>query len=89
MKLETGIEIPEILDARRKYPFHEMEIGASFYVEGGTSAKNSVYNCVTRYNKRHPEKLFVRKNYPDGVRVWRVDPDNPDLNEGAEPTPAS
>jgi hypothetical protein len=69
MKVEKGIPAPlmrEVID----YPYENMEVGDSFFVEGGT------LNRMCYQNRRWGKKLggrFTVKKVEGGVRVWRVE----------------
>lgn len=59
--------------ARRGYPWEELAVGESFFMEGGNKASNS---SVTRANKLLAPRVFDSRRWTergvDGVRVWRV-----------------
>ena len=65
-KIEKNIPLFPPRASRRKYPFHEMEIGDSVFLAdrkpsnlGGSTA------CLA-------PKKFAFRNVEGGVRVWRV-----------------
>ena len=62
------VPLPE-LRSRNKYPYEEMEVEDSFYVEG-VSAQN-IFNCNYKRNKVG-DKQFIARKEGDGVRVWRT-----------------
>ena len=68
MKVEKGIPAPaprEVVE----YPYDDMEVGDSFFVEGGTLNKLCYQN--RKAGIRLDAKFTVRK-VEGGVRVWRL-----------------
>lgn len=68
MKVEKGIPAP-VLREVVKYPYEDMEVGDSFYVEGGT------LNKLCYQNRKAGIALgwkFTVRKVEGGVRVWRV-----------------
>lgn len=66
VELEKGVPLPV---ARQKYPYKEMEVGDSFFVNGG-----GIQN-VCNQNYRMGKKLgmsFIARKENGGVRVWRT-----------------
>ena len=64
--LDKDVPLPE---ARKRYPYREMEVGDSFFVEGG-----GIQN-ICNQNYRTGKKLgksFIARKEEGGVRVWRV-----------------
>ena len=64
--LDKDVPLPE---ARKRYPYKEMEIGDSFFVEGG-----GIQN-ICNQNYRTGKKLgrsFIARKEEGGVRVWRT-----------------
>lgn len=64
--LDKDVPLPE---ARKRYPYREMEVGDSFFVEGG-----GIQN-ICNQNYRTGKKLgksFIARKEDNGVRVWRV-----------------
>jgi len=53
----------------KKYPYREMEIGDSFYVEG--VSLQVICNSNWRYGKKLGMKFIASKD-KEGVRVWRA-----------------
>lgn len=69
--IEKGVPIPPSSGGGRKpkYPWREMKVGDSFFVEGEPiKLRNSLYPLATRHNI----KLTIRTE-GNGVRVWRVE----------------
>ena len=69
-KVESGIDIPQ--DKRgyrsRKYPFYELGVGDSFFVEG---VKNAVSVSTVYANRLLRPKHFITRSVEGGIRVWR------------------
>lgn len=54
---------------KNKYPFNDMNVDDSFFVEGGKYA--SLYSCAKNY-AGEGTKQFTIVTEDNGVRVWRV-----------------
>jgi len=69
IEIEKGIPAPAKETIRRKYPFHMMEIGDSFFVPGRerTQMCSSIANA-----KKTTGFLFTSHSVNGGVRVWRI-----------------
>ena len=64
--LDRNIPLP---NPRQKYPYREMNIGDSFFVEGA-----SLQN-ICNQNYRNGKTLnmsFIARSEDNGIRVWRV-----------------
>ena len=79
IKIEKDIPIPDVI-SRYKYPFEEMEIGESFFVELGThqnyiSLRESI-KLSARYNSRNNGRSYhvsiIESGEKLGVRCWRI-----------------
>ena len=79
--IETDIPVPPVEGVsgpKRRYPFGALEVGHSFFVpcpEGMApgSVQNRVNAASAHYRKVHARRSrFVTRQYPDGVRCWRV-----------------
>ncbi len=68
VQIETGVPIP--VGVRRSYPYREMSVGDSFWVEG--ISLQVVMNTNYRWGKRLGRKFIARADGP-GIRVWRID----------------
>lgn len=65
IKIEKGIPIRLYY----RYPFGDMEVGDSFFVE---NIKTSyLANAAHHYGRRHNKKFACRKE-GTGSRVWRI-----------------
>jgi hypothetical protein len=68
VNLEISRDVPVPPDKRR-YPYRVMEVGDSFFVEGGK------LQVVCNNNYRTGKKLerkFIARREEGGVRVWRT-----------------
>ena len=71
--IEKNIPITASNNGRsNKYPFHDMEVGDSFFTTLGHKARAGAY----QYGKIHSMKFVSRqetsKEGEVGVRIWRV-----------------
>ena len=64
VKIDKGIEIP-VKHTKSQYPWHEMEVGDSFFIEKRTLSMGST-------NRRFAPLEFVMRGVDGGFRVWRV-----------------
>lgn len=55
---------------RSKYPWSELDVGQSFFVEGG--ALRSMGSTASHAGRRSAKKFLVRAA-EGGVRVWRLE----------------
>jgi hypothetical protein len=69
VSVEINKDVPLPVDKRR-YPYGVMEIGDSFFVDGGKLQLvcNNNYRSGKRLNRK-----FIARREQEGVRVWRVD----------------
>ena len=68
INLEISKDVPLPVDKRR-YPYKVMEVGDSFFVDGGK------LQVVCNNNYRTGKKLerkFIARCEEGGVRVWRI-----------------
>jgi len=75
--IDKNISIP-VSHNHKKYPFDEMEIGDSFYVEANGSQLNSVQtklkSAASHWMVRNRKSyLFVTRRQGDGIRIWRTE----------------
>ena len=77
IEIEKGIKISDVLNngrgvgAKSKYPFKDMKIGDSFFVECDkpkTKKLSSILGCAGRCK---PMKFTVRQ-VENGIRTWRI-----------------
>ena len=75
MEIEKNIPIPAT-DGRggRKYPWAEMDIGDSFFVDECSKQKKAIIGTAAiswvKYHKN--DKKFTVRDYEGGIRVWRI-----------------
>ena len=72
-KIEDGIPIAGAAGAggsNKKYPFKEMKVGQSFFVDVENAQK--VQGAAHQFAKKHPEYKFLTRREGEGRRVWRV-----------------
>ena len=65
--IDDAVPMPSARVVRR-YPYEDMEVGQSFYVDG--VQMQVVLNSNWRAGKKLGRKFIARKE-GDGVRVWR------------------
>jgi hypothetical protein len=69
VNLEISRDVP-LPPHKRRYPYRVMEVGDSFFVEGGK------LQVVCNNNYRTGKKLdrkFIARREQEGVRVWRTE----------------
>ena len=66
VEIEDGIEIPASKGGAKKYPFDELGVGQSFVI----SAKGG--STVQTARKKWPNRGFITRTVPEGIRVWRI-----------------
>mgnify|MGYP003144867046 FL=1 len=78
--IDIGIPLPEDRRANVKYPFGNMEVGDSFFVQvaAGDRLKNRLSQASRTFGKRQdPERKYILRtrleNEISGVRVWRTE----------------
>lgn len=70
-KIEKGVEAPAGTK-RRKYPFQDMDIGDSFFIEDASPRHNhQIYAAASYAGSRHG-KTFTVRTVEGGYRVWRL-----------------
>lgn len=76
LQVEKNIPVPQHLYdplfARRKYPFHILEVGDSFRIN--TARKSAVSTAVNTANRKaeNNERFAFDVDKTDGFRVWRI-----------------
>lgn len=68
IEITKKVPLPEVRE-RNTYPYDQMEVEDSFYVEG--VSVQSIFNSNYKRNKLG-EKKFIARKEGDGVRVWRA-----------------
>lgn len=74
MYIEKNIEAPTPKGGRNPvYPFREMEVGDSVFLEGQDMNKeNKGYMSAWAYGRRSGKK-FTGRVVEGGLRIWRVE----------------
>lgn len=71
IKIENNVPIPD--KGNSKYPWLEMEVGDSFFVENPPKQKNGYPSTMaTTATRRLSPKKFVQRVVDNGLRVWRI-----------------
>ncbi len=72
IKIDENVPMPERAKARKHsiYPFDDMEISDSFFVEGvkGREFCRFAYEAGKRFNKK-----FAVRSVEGGCRCWRIE----------------
>lgn len=72
-KIEDGYAIPaerQPRTRRAKYPWNELEVGQSFFVDG---ARLRSMSSTASHAGRRLKRKFIVRSVDSGVRVWRLD----------------
>jgi len=75
MKIEKGIPIsPDKRDnkAMKLYPFDEMSVGDSIFINEENGNIKSSRGVASRYGKK-TGKVFTTRTVDGGLRIWRVE----------------
>jgi len=73
MDIEKEVPAPDVTGRKgppRKYPFADMEIGDSVFVEGENSQGRAA--LAARAHGNFKQKKFAARTQEGGVRIWRV-----------------
>lgn len=77
IKIETNIPLPENYAPIKKYPFEDMKVGDSFYVEytchGNIGQIRSAMTKACKDDKRFISRSTKKDDEVVGMRVWRVE----------------
>lgn len=80
MQIEKGVPVPESTNGKsgrtgigrpRKYPFEDMEVGDSIFVEGQTM-RGGAYKSARRYTQK-TGVAFTAHLEKGGIRIWRAE----------------
>ena len=72
-KIEKNHVVPASVDGlgrREKYPWSQLDVGQSFFVEG--VALRSMSSTASHAGRRNVKK-FIARDAEGGVRVWRYE----------------
>jgi hypothetical protein len=73
IEVEKGIPLPVAGPGRAKYPWHDMEVGDSFFVPGANATR--LNSASTSYVHNSPDgkgKKFRARILDGGARIWRI-----------------
>lgn len=75
-KIEKNKKLPEDpRGAKRKYPFHILKIGESFFAQKPSTNITSSYNYYKRNHDQKNKQFTCRtvvENNKNGTRCWRI-----------------
>jgi hypothetical protein len=73
MKVEKDVPMPDHIKrgARSRYPFRDMEVGDSVFIEGEGTNGNA-YSAAQMHG-RGAGKRFRGRQEGNGLRIWRVE----------------
>jgi hypothetical protein len=75
IKIETGVPVPTRATRKSKYPFREMEVGNSFFVNDKDEVNRTQQKlsaAAAMFCKKNPAYKFKTQTFDTGVRIWRV-----------------
>ena len=75
IKIETEVPVPTKTTRKSKYPFREMEVGNSFFVnekESVARLQQKLSAAASMFCKKNPAYKFKTQAFDTGVRLWRV-----------------
>lgn len=70
--VECGIKIPKPSRKVIKYPFRQMNVGDSFFVEGERK-KGKAHQASKMFRSRNKDYKFLAEHEGNGIRIWRID----------------
>lgn len=76
MIIEKNIPIPSgtgITGRRAKYPFGEMEVGDSLFIDNEPRGSQSGASMASKQHGARYGKKFTSRTEGNGVRIWRVE----------------
>jgi len=75
IQIETGVPVPTTTTRKSKYPFRDMEVGNSFFVNEKLDVKRmqqKLAAAASMFCRKNPDHKFKTQAFPAGVRLWRV-----------------
>ena len=76
IQIEKGVPAPQIIKRKCKYPFREMVVGDSFFVNDKVDPKRmqqKVAAAACMFVRKNRNYKFKTQLFPAGVRIWRVE----------------
>ena len=68
IEIDRGIPLPL---PRLTYPWSQMKVGDSFFVNGDRKVYDRV-RCAVKYQNQTTIRKYVTRRKSNGVRVWRM-----------------
>ena len=71
--IESGLPVPEKKKPRgrpRKYPFPQMKVGDSIYLEGAVR-RGTEHRAAKKYAQDN-DIVIATRVVPGGIRIWRI-----------------
>jgi hypothetical protein len=78
IRIEKGVAMPARHGTKPcPYPFMDMSVGDSFFIETSNGAAHNIINRLNRHKARFMKEnpvgyKFESRRVPGGVRCWRV-----------------
>lgn len=69
IQIDKNVPLPDTKQSST-YPFADMEVGDSFFVEGATP--NKLQNAASHWRKKRNMKFAARRE-ANGTRIWRIE----------------
>jgi len=77
IKIEEDVRIEQKLPKADQYGIEAYKLlvkaGQSFLVPEGLEAAKVINRLRLIAKKKNPERVFVRRNTEEGIRIWRVE----------------
>jgi len=70
IEIDDGVPIPKAATNKPKYPWREMGVGTSFFID--SRSKKSAIAALHAINRSDKSKRFISRSVDGGVRIWRV-----------------
>ena len=75
IQIETDVPVPTKQVRTPKYPFRDMVVGDSFFINDKVDVKRmqqKIASAASMFVKKNPTYKFKTQAFPAGVRLWRV-----------------
>jgi hypothetical protein len=75
IQIETGVPVPTQVLRKSKYPFREMEVGNSFFVNEKVDVgrmQQKLSAAASMFCRKNPTYKFKTQAFATGVRIWRT-----------------